>query len=378
MQNNLAPKRKHLLLILSLLFLLAGAGYLAYWLLYGQFFESTDDAYVSGNLVQVMPQVTSNVVSIYADETDLVHSGQTLLQLDGMDAQIAPQKAEARLAQAVRNVRQLFDVAKQARADVEAMSSRLVQAKADLVRRQDLISDHAVSREELEHANENVVAAQAELDSARHRLEAANAAVANTTVRTNPAVLGAEAEVREAWLARRRNTIDAPVTGYVAKRSAELGQRVTPTTPLMNIVPLDEIWVDANFKEDQLRHIRIGQPVTLGSDFYGTTVKFHGSVLGLGAGTGSVFSLLPAQNATGNWIKVVQRLPVRIKLDPKEIEQHPLRIGLSMVAEVDTSDQSGDVLSRVQRHAPIYSTAVFEKGYAEAERMIEKILTDNQ
>lgn len=376
MEDN-GVKRKHMLLGLGSLFLIAGIAYSIYWFSYGQYYQDTDDAYVSGNLVQLMPQITGNVVSVYADDTSWVQAGQTLVTLDGTDAQLALQNAETELAETVRSVKQLYAAAGELRAVVNEKQTVLEKAKADLDRRNRLILQHAISKEELQHSKDNVAIAESSLASSEHKLEAALSAVENTTLATHPAVLKAETRVRQAWLDTVRTSIKAPATGYIAKRSVQIGQRVSPGSALMVIVPLNEIWVEANFKEDQLRHIRIGQPATLTSDIYGRTIVFHGKVAGLGAGTGSVFSLLPPQNATGNWIKVIQRLPVRIRLDANEVAQHPLRIGLSMVAKVDTHDESGTVLSRVQPGEPVYSTSVFENGNGEVERMIAKILQDN-
>ncbi|MBY0577534.1 MAG: efflux RND transporter periplasmic adaptor subunit [Burkholderiales bacterium] len=376
MEDN-GTKRKHMLLGLGSLLLIAGIAYSIYWFSRGQFFQATDDAYVSGNLVQLMPQVSGNVVSIHAQDTELVKAGQVLVKLDGTDAKLALRTAENDLAETVRSVKQRFETANELQATVNEKQVELDKAKEDLMRRQKLISDHAVSSEELQHAKDNAVIAQSSLDSAKHRFEAARSAVANTTLDAHPSVLKAEARLREAWLGVQRTTIEAPTTGYIAKRSVQIGQHVSPGSSLMVIIPLNEIWVDANFKEDQLRHTRIGQSVILTSDLYGSKVEFHGKVAGLGAGTGSVFSLLPPQNATGNWIKVIQRLPVRITLDANEIAQHPLRIGLSMVATVDTHDESGGMLSGGQHEEPVYSTPVFDKKDDAVERLIEKILSDN-
>ena len=376
MEDN-GVKRKHMLLGLGSLFLVSGIAYSIYWFSYGQYYQDTDDAYVSGNLVQLMPQITGNVVSVYADDTSWVKAGQTLVALDGTDARLALQNAQTELAETVRSVKQLYAAAGELRSVVNEKQTVLEKAKADLERRNRLILQHAISEEELQHSKDNVAIAESSLASAEHKLEAALSAVENTTLATHPAVLKAETRVRQAWLDAVRTSIKAPATGYIAKRSVQIGQRVSPGSVLMVVVPLNEIWVDANFKEDQLRHIRIGQPATLTSDIYGRTVVFHGKVAGLGAGTGSVFSLLPPQNATGNWIKVIQRLPVRIRLDANEVAQHPLRIGLSMVSRVDTHDESGSVLSKVQADEPVYSTSVFENRNDEVERMIAKILQDN-
>jgi len=207
------------------------------------------------------------------------------------------------------------------------------------------------------------------------QLASSRALTSNTTVATHPNVLAAAAKVRDAYLNNARNTLPAPVTGYVAKRSVQVGQRVAPGTPLMAIVPLGSVWVDANFKEVQLKHMRIGQPVELTADVYGSSVVYHGKVVGFSAGTGSAFSLLPAQNATGNWIKVVQRLPVRIELDQKELQAHPLRIGLSMQADVDVKNDNGTQLSTAQN--TVYQTNVFDKYGAEADAEIARIIAEN-
>ena len=366
-----------MLLGLGSLFLVAGMAYAFYWYAYGQFYQETDDAYVSGNLVQLMPQVTGNVVSVHADDTEWVKVGQPLVKLDDTDARLALQKAETDLAGTVRNVKQLFEVVNELQAEIGAKRAELDKAREDLARRRKLLPEHAISNEELQHAKENVIIAQSSLDASNRRLEAARAAVAHTTLQMHPSVLAAETRLREAWLGVARTIILAPATGYIAKRSVQIGQRVNSESVLMVIIPLDEIWVDANFKEDQLRHIRIGQPVTLTSDIYGRKLEFHGKVAGLGAGTGSVFSLLPPQNATGNWIKVIQRLPVRIALDAGEIARHPLRIGLSLVAKVGTHDESGNVLAMTQHVAPRYATAVFDKRDDAADQLIKKILRDN-
>ncbi len=366
-----------MLLGLGSAFSIAAAAYSLYWFAYGQYFQSTDDAYVTGNLVQLMPQVAGNVESVFADETDRVQAGETLVALDPTDARIALSKAENDLAETVRKVKQLYEVSSELGAEVKSRQAEYAKAKADLERRKSLIAAHAVSKEELQHAQDGFDAAKAALDAANHRHASSLAAVANTTLTTHPAVLAAETRLKEAWLAWKRTTIASPASGYVAKRSVQVGERIAPGNSLMVIVPLDRIWIDANFKEDQLSRIRIGQPVKLTSDLYGKKTVFHGKVQGIGAGTGSVFSLLPPQNATGNWIKVVQRLPVRIALDPKEIEAHPLRIGLSMIATVDAHDERGPVLQSAPRESAADSTAIYDGGQEEADRIISRILREN-
>lgn len=371
-------KRKLMLIIAALVFVLLGVSYAIYWFDYAQFEQSTDDAYVAGNMVELMPQTNSNVVALYADDTQTVQIGQPLIALDGAQAKIMLAKAEAQLGQTVRHVRQLYDAVHELRSTIAQRQADFDNARSDLARRKSLVAEHAVSAEEVQHAQTRLTQAQSALNTAKYQLKSAQAMVAHTTLITHPSVLTAEAVLKEAYLEVQRMTIKAPVSGIIAKRSVQIGQRVNPGTPLMVIVPLNQIWVNANFKENQLGDIRIGQPVTVISDLYGSDVKFHGKVEGLGAGTGSVFSLLPAQNATGNWIKIVQRLPVRIALDPREIEKYPLRLGLSLTATVDTHDRSGRVVSSSRPPSPIYTTAIFTNDDRTVDSLIARILKKNE
>ncbi|MBU9187408.1 EmrA/EmrK family multidrug efflux transporter periplasmic adaptor subunit [Burkholderia gladioli] len=368
-------KRKRMMTLLILAIVIAAIAYGLYYFLVARFHEETDDAYVNGNVVQITPQVTGTVIAVNADDTQSIRIGQPLVKLDPADAAIALQSAEANLAQTVRRVRGLYADDDQYRAQVAQRESDLSKAQDDLRRRLAVAQTGAVSQEEISHARDAVKAAQASLDAAKQQLAANVALTANTTVANHPDVLAAAAAVRNAYLNNARNTLPAPVTGYVAKRSVQVGQRVSPGTPLMSVVPLGQIWVDANFKEVQLDHMRIGQPVSVTADIYGSSVKYHGKVIGFSAGTGSAFSLLPAQNATGNWIKVVQRLPVRIALDPQELERHPLRIGLSMQVDVDIKDESGSQLGSVQNS--VYQTDVFAKYGDEADAEIARIVEQN-
>jgi membrane fusion protein (multidrug efflux system) len=330
-------KRKRLLTMLAVIFLLVAVAWAIHWFITSRGHESTDDAYVAGNLIRATPRIGGTVVAVLADDTDFVKQGQILVKLDNTDARLALDKAEADLAETVRRISQTFDAHTQQAANLAVKQRNLEQTQADLTRREQAVAVQAVSKEEAEHARSARDKAKAELDLAQAQLAAANAAVAGTSVATHPAVRQAEARLREAWLALGRCVIRSPADGQVAKRSVQIGQQLAPGTVLMAIVPMTQLWVDANFKEDQLKGMTIGQPVQLVSDLYGSDFIFHGTVAGLSPGTGSVFSLLPAQNASGNWIKIVQRLPVRIALDPKELAQHPLRIGLSMKVDVETS-----------------------------------------
>ncbi|NLP63965.1 EmrA/EmrK family multidrug efflux transporter periplasmic adaptor subunit [Paraburkholderia sacchari] len=368
-------KRKRMMTLLVLVIVIAAIAYGLYYFLVARFSESTDDAYVNGNVVQITPQVTGTVIAVNADDTQTVKSGDPLVQLDPADSRIALQQAEANLGQTVRQVRGLFADDSQYQAQVAVRQADLSRAQDDLRRRMQVAQTGAVSQEEISHARDTVKSAQAALEAAQQQLAANRALTANTTIANHPNVMAAAAKVRDAYLANARNTLPAPVTGYVAKRSVQVGQRVSPGTPLMSVVPLNAVWVDANFKEVQLKHMRIGQPVEMTADVYGSSVVYRGKVVGFSAGTGSAFSLLPAQNATGNWIKVVQRLPVRIALDPEELKKHPLRIGLSMQVDVNIKDDTGSQLGNAQN--TVYQTSVFEKYGDEADAEIARIIAEN-
>ncbi len=382
-QNTSAPvapdqaRRRRLLISLTSAAALVAVAYGAYWGLYGRHFESTDDAYVAGNLIQLTPQVAGTVVSINADDTDRVEAGQAVIKLDPADTKVAMDQAESQLAQAVRDVRGLYANTSQLEANVAQRQADLDKAQADLGRRDKLGTSGAISGEELAHAKDQVKSAAAALAAAQEALAANQAQVDNTKIATHPTVAKAAAHFEEAYLAYHRTLIPAPVTGQVARRAVQVGQRVSPGTPLLAIVPLEHLWVDANFKEVQLRQMRIGQPVTLSADIYGGKVSYHGKVVGLGAGTGAAFALLPAQNATGNWIKVVQRVPVRVSLDAKELQQHPLRVGLSMEAEVDTRDDSGAPVAQAPRSESAYATSVYDTQLKEADARIQAIIAAN-
>lgn len=381
------PARKRVLIALSGVVVLAGLGWAAYEWLVASHYESTDNAYVQGNVIQITPQIGGTVVAILADDTDFVKAGQPLVKLDPADAQVTLDAAEANLAQAVRQVRTLYANNGSLRAQITLRETDLLKVQTDIARatddvkrRQGLVQTGAVSGEELQHAQSQLALGQATLASAtagvaaaREQLISNQSMTDGIAVEQHPSVMAAAAKVREAYLASQRTALPAPVDGYVARRTVQLGQRVAAGTPLMSIIPLSQVWVDANFKEVQLRHIRIGQPVKLTADVYGKKVEFKGTIAGLGMGTGAAFALLPAQNATGNWIKVVQRVPVRVALDAAQIAQNPLRVGLSMEATVDVSEQSGKMLADAPRAAALVETAVYapaEQGAAEAVRKI--------
>jgi membrane fusion protein, multidrug efflux system len=368
--------RRRGLAILALVVVLCGVGYGAYWFLYARHFESTDDSYVNGDVVQITSEVPGTVIGLHVDDTQFVARDQLLLELDPADAEVAVRGAEANLGRAVRAVRALFAQADQLRAEIVDREVALHRAELDYQRRTGLLSDGAVSSEEFQHTEDDVTAIRATLAAARDHLNGTKAQIDGTTVATNPEVLAAAAAVRDAWLALRRTRITAPVSGVVARRSVQLGERVAAGTPLMGVVPLDAVWVDANFKEIQLRDMRVGQPVTLSADIYGGKAVYHGKLVGLSAGSGSAFALLPAQNASGNWIKIVQRLPVRVELDPAELRAHPLRIGLSVTATVDIRDTSGPLVARQVRQVPIPSQPSLANDSA-VDARIANIIRDN-
>jgi membrane fusion protein (multidrug efflux system) len=370
-------KRRRALLIVTGIFILAGLLWFLLWYFVLSTRVSTDNAYVGGNQVAISAQVPGTVVAILADNTQRVEAGQVLVKLDRTDADTRLQQARSALAQAVRGVRQQTSSATGADAQVVAARLDLKKAQADLKRRLPLIAAQAESPEIVQHLRDGIEQAQAAVNAAEAQAAAAHAAVEGTDVGQNPVVMQARANFRAAWVAAQRNAIYAPVSGYVAQRSVQLGNSVAAGQQLMTVVPLHDLWVEANFKESQLRHIRIGQPAKVVSDVYGGDAEFHGKVIGLGAGTGSVFSLLPAQNATGNWIKVVQRVPVRISLDNRELDKHPLRIGLSTEATIDITDDEGSVLATAPAQQPVAQTDVYEQMASKADEEADQVIRAN-
>jgi len=384
-------KRRKALTALAAVVIVASGGWGLYEWLVASHYEDTDNAYVQGNVIQITPQIGGTVMAIGADDTDFVKAGQPLVQLDPADAKVALEQSEAALAQAVRQVRTLYanngSLAAQVtlkQADIVRAQSDIARAQDDLKRRQALTGNGAVSKEELSHsetalsnAKSQLAAAQAAVAAAREQLVSNQSLTEGTSIAEHPSVQAAAAKVREAYLATQRVAMPAPVDGYVAKRTVQLGQRVNAGTPMMSIVPLNQLWVDANFKEVQLRNIRIGQPVKLTADLYGKKVTYDGKVAGLGIGTGAAFALLPAQNATGNWIKVVQRVPVRIALDAEQLKASPLRVGLSMDAEIDVSKKEGKMLADAPRTSALTQTAVYSTLDHGADAVVDGIIAAN-
>ena len=370
-------KRRRALFIVGAVFVLAALLWFLLWMFVFSRREKTDNAYVGGNQVTISAQVPGTVVAIMADDTQRVEAGQVLVKLDPTDAQVRLAQAHSALAQAVRGVRQQTSSASSADAQLASSQLELAKVEADLKRHLPLLAAHAESPEIVQHLRDGVAQARAAMNAAQAQAAAAHAAIEGTDVGQNPVVMQARANFRAAWIAAQRNAILAPVSGYVAQRSVQLGNSVQPGQQLMTVVPLQDLWIDANFKEGQLQHIRIGQPATIEADLYGGGVEFHGKVVGLGAGTGSAFSLLPAQNATGNWIKVVQRVPVRIALDDRELDKHPLRVGLSADVTVDITNDNGPVLAQTPARQPVAQTDVYDRMIGKADDEAERVIQAN-
>ncbi|MDD9341425.1 multidrug efflux MFS transporter periplasmic adaptor subunit EmrA [Providencia heimbachae] len=374
---NKKRRRKNALIFLTFIFIAIGIGWSVYWYLVLRHYESTDNAYVAGNQVQIQSQLSGSVMTVNVDNTDFVESGTVLVELDPRDAEIALDKAKTELANSVRQTHQNVINSRQYQANISVKRSELSRLQNDLKRREVLGNSNLIGKEELQHAREAVVSAKAALDVAIEQYNANQAIVLDSPLEKQPAVEQAATQVRNAWLALQRTKIVSPVDGYVSRRSVQVGSQITPATPLMAIVPSDGMWIDANFKETQLADMRIGQPVKVTTDFYGKDIKFNGTVVGLDMGTGSAFSLLPAQNASGNWIKVVQRLPVRIALDAAQLEKYPLRIGLSTDVIVDTLNKDGKVLSKGMRETPAYHTSALVIDMSPANKIVTEIINNN-
>jgi membrane fusion protein, multidrug efflux system len=371
-------RRGFLLRLLLVVLVIAAIAWTAWYFLEGRWYESTDDAYVNGNIVQITPRIAGTVISIGGDDGDFVKQGDVMVQLDKSDADVGLQRAAANLASTVRRVRGLYSTVSGAEAQLAVQKVNLQKAQADYNRRRDLAKTGAISAEELSHARDALTAAQSGLANVQQQLQTNKVLVDDTVVASHPDVKAAAAAYRSAYLDDIRTTMVAPVTGYIAKRTVQVGQRVQPGAALMAVVPLHQVWVDANFKETQLTQMRIGQPVEVTADVYGGSVKYKAQVQSLGVGTGSAFSLLPAQNATGNWIKIVQRIPVRVVFtDVSQLDKYPLRIGMSLDTEVNLHDQNGAMLSQTPRTEPLFSTDIYNHELTDANQKIEQIIHEN-
>lgn len=371
-------RRGFFLKLLVAVLVLAAIGWVVWYYVDGRWYEDTDDAYVNGNVVQITPQIAGTVTSIGADDGDLVHQGDVLVKLDPSDAEVALESARANLANTVRRVRGLYNNVTSAQADMSVRQTAVDRARQDYNRRRDLAKSGAISAEELSHAADTLTSAESSLSSAKQAYSSSKVLVDDTVVASHPDVRSAAAKLRSAYLDDVRATLVAPVDGYVAKRGVQVGQRVQPGAALMAVVPLHEVWIDANFKETQLTHMRIGQPVDVTADVYGGKTVYKAKIRSLGIGSGSAFSILPAQNATGNWIKIVQRVPVRVVFtDPKQLEDKPLRLGLSTKVTVSLHDQSGALLAKQSPTKPEFSTTIYDKQLADADKDIARVIHEN-
>lgn len=370
-------QRKRLLITIASVFMVIGIIIFCYWMFWGQYTISTDDAYVDGNSVQVMPQIAGQVVAILTDETDQVKKGDILVKLDPIDAEINLKKAESHLALVTRQVSQYYDNVNELKANVKIKKDTLEKTKQDYDRRQGLVVNKTISAEDLSHSQLAMDSARNDLMLAEQQLLASIKLAGITDLYHHPQVEQAINNLRNSYLNWRRTVIYAPVSGFIAKRSVQVGEQVNAKTPLMVIVPLNEIWVEANYKESQLKNIRIGQPAQMIADAYGSGIKFKGTVVGINPGTGSAFDLLPPQNATGNWIKIVQRLPVRISVDSNDLKEHPLRIGLSMTVTIDSHQRQGLTLKKQEKSKVIYESIDYSADLKDAEVLIDNILKAN-
>ena len=375
--NNKSQQRKKGLSIFILLLLLIAIGSAAYWFFFVKGFEETEDAYVSGNQVMVSSQVAGNISKINVDNMDPVQAGDVLLELDDTNAKLSFEQAKSNLANAVRQISQLNYTVKQLKSAVRANEITLAQAQGNLNRRVQLVKDGAIDKESFQHAKEAVELAKANLTTSQNQLEANQALLLDSPLSEQPQIQSAVSNLKQAWLNLERTKIRSPIKGYVARRNAQVGQAVSVGGALMAVVTTDQMWLDANFKETQLTHMRIGQPVEIHFDLYGKDKTFNGKVVGIEMGTGSAFSLLPTQNATGNWIKVVQRVPVRIQLDPQQLAENPLRIGLSATVKVNVSDSQGETLRNQAPSTTLYSTNVLQYDESAVNNLIESIIRDN-
>ena len=375
--NNKSQQRKKGLSIFILLLLLIAIGSAAYWFFFIKGFEETEDAYVSGNQVMVSAQVAGNISKINVDNMDPVQAGDVLLELDDTNTKLSFEQAKSNLANAVRQISQLNYTVKQLKSAVRANEITLAQAQGNLNRRVQLVKDGAIDKESFQHAKEAVELAKANLTTSQNQLEANQALLLDGPLSEQPQIQSAVSNLKQAWLNLERTKIRSPIKGYVARRNAQVGQAVSVGGALMAVVTTDQMWLDANFKETQLTHMRIGQPVEIHFDLYGKDKTFNGKVVGIEMGTGSAFSLLPTQNATGNWIKVVQRVPVRIQLDPQQLAENPLRIGLSATVKVNVTDSQGETLRDQAPATTLYSTNVLQYDESAVNNLIESIIRDN-
>jgi membrane fusion protein (multidrug efflux system) len=369
-------KRNGFLWGLTLFFLAAALGWFLFWFFYLRYHETTDDAYANGYTITVTPVVEGMPIAFFADDTDFVAEGQLVVLLDSTDKRIQYEEELKTLATYAMQVKQLEISVKEQKAALDRAKAVLENARYDYENRRNLVGFQAVSQEDFIHSKNAAVTAEADLQHAQEQLALAQAALGNTELAAHPLIEAQKEKVRQAYYRLKHCAIFAPVSGHVAQRSVELGKWADVNQPLMAIIPQEGMWVDANFKETQLKFMRIGQPAAVRFDLYGR-VDFHGKVIGIASGTGSVFSAIPPQNATGNWIKIVQRLPVRIELDPEQLKTYPLRLGLSAYVDVNISDTDLPVLTSEIRKKPVLSTPVMTLDFSDLEAKMNQIILDN-
>lgn len=351
--------------------------FLFFWIFYLRFFKYTDDAYVQGNQVYITPLHAGFVTSIKTDDSFLVEKGQLIITLDQTDAKIALERARETLAETVRQVCETFHQVFVYRAEIDLKTAELIRDAQDFHHRYEVFRDQGVSVEDYEHAIAALHAQYASLEMTSALYHKTLAAVQNTSIKNHPLVVTASDQVRDAWVHLYRCNIYSPVSGLAAQRTIQVGMWVPAGQPLMSVIPIDQIWVNANYKETQLKSMRLGQKVDIRVDLWGLEHEFHGKIVGLPGGAGNTFSLLPPQNLSGNWIKIVQRLPVRVALDPEEIKKHPLRLGLTCRAIVDIRNQSGKIVPDSIEGSPHYETSIFEMEEKGDKELIDKVITAN-
>jgi membrane fusion protein, multidrug efflux system len=370
-------KRSYGMWLATGIFIFIGLVWFFVWFFYYRYYQYTDDSYVNGNMININSAISGNVIAFCADDTDLVVQGQELVVLDATKYQVDYDKELAFLASTVLEVRQLYDDVHVNEMNVEIKKIAFSKSRYDHDNRSALVSSQAVSNEDFIHSKDDLSMAEYQLKQAEDQLQMAKDAAGNTPLVTHPKIEHQKNNVREAYYNLKHCRVYAPATGYVAQRNVNVGQWVNPTTNMMVVIPIDYIWVDANYKETQLTDMRIGQPVEVWLDIYGSKAKYSGKVLGIASGSGSVFSLIPPQNATGNWIKIVQRLPVRVSLDPETLKKFPPRLGLSAEVNVDISNLNLPLLAKVPASKPVANTNVYDLDFSEVNQKIEQVIQEN-
>ncbi len=371
-------RNKHTALwILTLVLLFLAIGWFCYWFFYLQYHEYTDDAYANGNYININSVVPGSVIAFYADDTDLVKQGQLLVSLDPTNYQVTFEKELATLSQVTLQVRQLYTNVYVSRANVENQRANLTNISYDYENRLHLVGSLAISDQDFVHAKNTLLIAQYTLKQAQYQLQAAMDAAGPTSPEFHPLIQQQRGNVRSAYYNLQHCAIYAPSTGYVAQRNVDVGEWVTPTSNMMVVIPADYMWVDANFKETQLTYMRIGQKAKVWFDIYGSKVEYEGKVIGIASGSGSVFSLIPPQNATGNWIKIVQRLPVRISLPAEKLDKYPARLGISAEVDVNITDyENRPMLAKISPSKAVSTTNVYDIDMLNLDVLMDQIIAE--